>query len=392
MQSKKTLRRIYLLSFLVNIQMALSLYVNSSFIGVEVGEQHVGLIFSAGSLLSLLTLVQAPRLISWCRSSRLTLLLTLIILSVTLGILGFSHNGALLILAFIVYQAFFALAMLLLDLFVEEYSENASTGDTRGLYLTIVNIAILVSPLIAGQLILINQDYRLIYIVGGVLTLLGTLLFVFFQKRIQDIQSKRAPLITTIRKFLHHRQGNTSRAFWANFLLQFFFAWMVIYVPLYLNQELGFSWEVLGVIFTIMLSPFVLFEIPLGKLADRRYGEKEIMSIGFLIMAVAVFMLAGFSNSTAVWIFAAILFLSRIGASAVQVTTESYFFKQVDETNSDFISIFRYTGPLAFLLAPLSVSLIYWLLPNTNYTTIFSILGIITLGGLWFSLRLRDTR
>ena len=55
------------------------------------------------------------------------------------------------------------------------------------------------------------------------------------------------------------------------------YAWMVIYTPLHM-LDLGFTWEEIGQIFTIMLIPFVLVEYPAGWLADKYIGETEMMS------------------------------------------------------------------------------------------------------------------
>jgi Na+/melibiose symporter-like transporter len=63
-----------------------------------------------------------------------------------------------------------------------------------------------------------------------------------------------------------------------NVLLQLFYTFMVIYVPIYLTEVIGFSWSELGLILCIALIPFVLLDSPVGELADKKYGEKEFLS------------------------------------------------------------------------------------------------------------------
>ena len=136
--------------------------------------------------------------------------------------------------------------------------------------------------------------------------------------------------------------------------------------------------------------PFVLFAIPLGKLADKKYGEKEIMIVGFIVTAAATIAISFITTSTW-WIWALILFGTRVGASAVQVMTESYFFKHVENDNEVAVSIFRDANPLAYITAPLVATLI---LVNFKVPLqyLFIILGIIVLCGVRYALTLRDTK
>src|SRR5690606_23149335 len=109
-----------------------------------------------------------------------------------------------------------------------------------------------------------------------------------------------------------------------DFVLRFFYAWMVIYTPLYLHNYIGLEWSSIGVIFTIMLIPFALFELPLGTLADRVYGEKEILIAGLAIMSISTISLF-FITSSAFVVWSVALFLTRVGASAVEIMSETYF-------------------------------------------------------------------
>jgi len=125
---------------------------------------------------------------------------------------------------------------------------------------------------------------------------------------------------------------------------------MVIYTPIYLNQHLGIDWTQIGMIFTIMLLPFIFLQFPLGRLADTRLGEKEIMAIGFGILVVSTAALS-FITTTSFWVWALALFATRVGASAVAVMNETYFFKKTNDTDADLLEFFHYkplTLPLFF--------------------------------------------
>ena len=171
-------------------------------------------------------------------------------------------------------------------------------------------------------------------------------------------------------------------------LLFFFFSWMVIYIPLHLARTVGFEWDRIGIILSIALLPYILLEYPLGHLADTRFGEKEIMTVGFILIGLFTLPL-GLIASVSFFFWAFFLFATRIGASMVEIMTETYFFKKIDVTNSDFLSVFRMAEPLAYVVAPLAASLLLVFVP-TQY--LFAILGLVMIAGVALTLPLADTR
>jgi MFS family permease len=172
-----------------------------------------------------------------------------------------------------------------------------------------------------------------------------------------------------------------------NVLLQLFYTFMVIYVPIYLTEVIGFSWSELGLILCIALIPFVLLDSPVGELADKKYGEKEFLIIGFSILSVTSAAIA-FVDSTNLLVWAGLLFLSRVGASLTDVSSETYFFKKA-QGRDELIGIYKIGTPLAFMIGPLIGSLVITIFPF-NY--VFVILGIILLAGVYLASRLKDTR
>jgi MFS family permease len=137
-----------------------------------------------------------------------------------------------------------------------------------------------------------------------------------------------------------------------------------------------------------MLIPFVVFQYPAGYLADKYWGEKEILFVGMIFMAVSTIIMGYFTGLNLV-IWSIILFLGRIGASLVEIMRETYFFKKVDVENIDVINSFRSTIPLAYLIAPImAVILTYY----SQFNYLFIILGFILILGLWPILTLKDTK
>ena len=139
--------------------------------------------------------------------------------------------------------------------------------------------------------------------------------------------------------------------------------------------------------FTIMLSPFVILQFPLGEISDKYLGEKEILTAGFLITGLSTILLA-FIDKPDFITWTAVLFTTRIGACAIEVMNETYFFKKISAKDSDIMGFFRNANPIAYMIAPISASTILYFV-GFNY--LFLILGIIMLSGIYFSLSIKDT-
>jgi len=162
---------------------------------------------------------------------------------------------------------------------------------------------------------------------------------------------------------------------------------MIIYTPLYLHGILGFEWNVIGVMFIVMLLPFILFQWPVGMLADHFIGEKEFMIIGFLIMGVSLLFMPYLETSAILWTL--LLFCSRIGASFIEITTDSYFFKHVNAHDTGFLSIFRLARPVSVILGAIFGVLVLNLF---SFEKIFFVIAAVVFFGLKQSLSLRDTK
>ena len=154
------------------------------------------------------------------------------------------------------------------------------------------------------------------------------------------------------------------------------------------NASVSFTGKRLSEAGCSLPKPFVLFVIPLGRLADLYIGEKEIMTAGFILTAFAVASI-GLVENTSFLVFTTILFLTRMGASAIEITSESYFFKHVSSDDPDIISIFRMMRPLAYVLAPFVAAICLIFL---SFTKIYFVLAIIVFFGIKFSLALKDTK
>jgi len=374
---------LYLVGFLFALNQALPAYINSTFLSGFTTEKTVGMIYTIASAITVVLFLLLPRLLRRFGNYRLAFWLFVFDGIAMLGLAG--SRSVLLAVGFYVcvFVATFLLAFTL-DIFLESNSRDSRTGSIRGVYMTIINSAWVFSPLLAG-FILSDGDYWKIYLAGAALVLPALFLLRGGFGKFKDPPYKNIAIRATLKNIW--RQRDLFRIFSVSFLLGFFYTWMIIYTPIYLHEHLGFSWQTIGLIFTVMLLPFVLTETPLGKLADKKWGEKEILSWGLVIMALSTVALT-FISSTSVALWAVLLFLTRVGASAVEIMSETYFFKKVQSSQAEIISLYRATRPTAYVVGPLVASILFIFI---DFQMIFLTLGLIMLGGLFFSLRLKDT-
>lgn len=299
--------------------------------------------------------------------------------------LAFAHTPLGIIIAFILMLVGASMLALNLDIFLEDETATKDTGGTRGIFLTAVNIAWVFSPLLAGLLLDGTTNYRLVYAGSLILIIPFAYLIKKNYSNFKDPHYSHATIRATSHKVFHNK--DLKKIFTANIILQSFYAWMVIYTPIYLYKYVGFGWDDIGLMFTVMLLPFILVDYPLGKLADKKYGETEIMSVGFFILGISTIALAYINNKN-IFIWTTILFLTRVGAATVEMMIETYFFKKVPEKDLDVLGFFRMTRPVAYIAAPLVATIV---LSTVGHQAMFIILGVICLCGLYFSLTIRDT-
>ena len=381
---KNNRKIIFLAGFLFSIPLALTSYINSSFLESYIGEYYVGIIYVIASIIAIIGLLEMPKILTRF-GNRSTILGFTLIGFLSLLMLAFGQNSFVIMLGVILYFISTDFVIASMDIFIEDFSKNSGIGKFRGLYLMTINFAWVLAQMISGSIIA-KSSFQGIYLFSACFMVLISIIFILFLRDFKDPKYIKVPILSTMKTFF--RNKSVSKIYFINLILKFFFAWMVIYTPIYLYEYLGFDWKQIGLIFTIMLIPFVLVDFPLGRLSDK-IGEKKILIAGFLV-TIFFTLIIPFISIPAVWIWAIVLFGTRLGAATVEVMSESYFFKEIRERNADEISFFRNTYPLSFVIAPLIAIPTLLFVPSFKY--LFFVLGAITLIGLFIALRLKDIK
>jgi len=373
----------YVIGAVFNLSSAIPAYINSTFLAKFAGDKLVGIIYTASSILAIAAFIEMAQAMKRWGNYRATITL-LFIEVVSLAGLATGQHILGVIASFMLNFVAIALINFALDVFLEQFSSDRRTGKIRGAFLTIENTAWLVAPLLASW-ILKDNLYGNIYAVSGIL-LFPVLLLIFFGLRdVKEPEYQHAPFWKSFAAVWADR--DVKNILFVQFLLQFFYAWMIIYTPIYLNQTIGFDWGTIGIIFTVMLAPFVLLEAPLGRLADS-IGEKKILGAGFIIMGATTITIAAVTDHNAVT-WAIILFATRVGAAMIEVMSDTYFFKHVDASNNHIITFSRMTRPLAYVISPVIATLLFTVF---DIKGLFIFLGFLMFYGLRYVVTLKDTR
>lgn len=379
---------LYFAITILSFQWSVVLYINSSFLEGLLNADAVSTLYVVSSVITIFVFLMMPRILTKHGNYRMALIFGVLECIALLG-MAFSPSLLLSIISFILHAIVMPLALFTTDIFMEDLVgvEEETTGNRRGLLLSIMSLTGALAALFSGFLIGSGTPrFSLAYTIATLILIPYLIIIMRSFKTFKDPAYDDPKLLNAFSNFWH--LPDIRNVFFAHFLLQIFFAAMVIYSPLYLATIIGFNWIEIGQILFIGLLAYVVLEYWIGVIADRYLGEKEMMGFGFVIMAIATswFTFLGHTTIT-LWMFA--MFMTRVGASFVETTTEVYFFKHLDGKNADLVSFFRLTRPLSYVVTALLGTMVLSLMP---FKFFFLILGFLMIPGLFFTMKLKDTR
>lgn len=384
----------YIALLFLSLHWAFVLYINSSYLKQITSDRVGDMLYVVGALLTIAGFFFAPHILTRFGNIFLIKVLTGIEFCALVG-MGLAVNPYIGLSLFVVHQAVVPIILFNLDVIMEVLigTHEESTGTQRGILLTIMSLTTALAPLALGKLtsvahhVSINtSEFVLVYLTSAFFLIPFILVIIKYFKTFKDPVYPHFKFREGLSEFWHYK--DIRNVFFAHFLLQLFFSWMVIYTPLYLSDVIGLSWEEIGSVLFVGLMAYVLLEFAIGKIADAYIGEKEMMAFGFAVTAIATSWFVFLSNaSIALWMTA--MFLTRVGASFIETTTESYFFKHTEGKDTNVISLFRITRPLSYVVGPVlgGLTLHYF-----SFSFLFVVLGLLMVPGMFFAMALKDTR
>lgn len=344
-------------------------------------ENDVGLIFTTSALIALVLLSEMPLLAE--RYSNRTVLIVLVALTSLslLGILAAPHPY-ILVGSLVTYISLHAPVILGFDIFFKEHTPLHKTGSVRGTMIALIYTAVLIGLLVMGPILETSYSFWGLYGIGFIINMIALGILVFNKGVFTLIH---APAKISFFASLSHVLKNTAlrRIVVLNFLLHVFFILSFIYLPVYLHQHQNMDWSMIGILFALVMLPFIILSKPLGDFLDTSGRNKEILMAGFIMMALGVFA-TGLIVSSSWILWLGILMLGRIGATCVRVVTESYFFDHVDKKDEGLMSVFRDIDPLATILIPFMATLLL-AYTGASVSVVFIASALILLTGVFLS-------
>lgn len=380
--------RIYFLSVIFTFHALLVAYINSTFMENYLSPEGVGALFAIGSSLAVFAFLFISYALRRVGNIKLTVGLALLDIA-ALVTLGITDSQATAIVAFITFITVSPLIFLNIDIFAEYIIGNneESTGSKRGLALTLKSLAAMLAPLAMGLIVDGSDNLQPVYLTAaGVFSIFVVFVLLKFPK-FQDPHYEHLKISDSLYQLWH--TSDMRNVLLSHLTLQMFFAFAVIYIPLYLSTEIGLAWDTISYIISAGLLAYVLLEWPIGVVADKFLGEKELMAFGFLILAVSTAYIAFMTSAATILAWMVLVFMTRVGAALVETTTESYFFKHTDGDDAEVIGFFRLLRPLSMVLGALlgSAALLYM-----PFNLIFVVLALLMVPGLFFTMALKDTK
>ncbi|MES2134944.1 MAG: MFS transporter [Patescibacteria group bacterium] len=373
-------------NFLRAVGVYLPYFVYSTFLAQYIPESAVGLIFSGASILAGFMMLHTPHLFRKWRTHRVLIVAAC---AAALALIGLSLD-----LSDVLVLPLFAIAWvsgwivaLGLDVVLEKIvgQKEEGTGSARAIFLTASNMAVAISSLIIAATLTDSEYWRMFLIAAGAFAACAYIAFRFFSG-ITHVEHTNMHLKEAIDSILKNR--SLTAVMGANFLLQLLFIWSGIYIPLYLHNHAGLPWSMIGTILAFSILPFILLQVPVGFLADKKFGEKEFIIAGFVISGIAFIMLA-FAEGTGLLVLALLVIGTQIGAALLEIATETYFFKKVGAKDSELISVFRVLRQCGVIVGPVIGSIVLFYAP---FEYVFAVFGAILFLGIPISLRIKDTR
>jgi MFS family permease len=376
---------VYYFGFLYTLCVALILYYNSTLITDLVGNQAVTPTYAIASLITIAAYFGFNKIVTLYGSYR-SAIGFMSLSALALLTIGFFPTEPLLVLPALVAQLVVtSLIALNTDIFLEAESQDETTGDSRGLFLSFINTAFFLAPALGGFVATKYGIAATYWLASGISFTAGILL-------VTQMKAFKDPIYSSLNSFadliMPFKQYGLAPALYLQLLLQSFYALMVIYSPLYLHQVVGLPFDTIGLIMSSVLIAFVVVEWPVGRILDRRQA-KTVSTIGVTILGIAVIVLGSVPTTAPALVWAAVLLLSRIGAATVEITSEITFFKLINASNTNALEVFRVLRPLSYLIIPLVAG---FSLSITSFQNIFIIAGItIISAGVYISSKLVKT-
>lgn len=321
----------------------------------------VGLIAAIASLAGLIFCIPIGTISDKIGRKRL-LIASFLLISVVLFAFFINTGLYALIVLQIAFGIFTVPVWIASEAFIKDISPIGRRGEFRSFFGTFANAGLFIGPLIGGFLA-VRFGIRSLYVFFALLLLVPLILAL----RLKDNHVNRNrstkregageenDFLSLLKEF--QRQRELKILALCTLSLYFWYAAKWIFGPLFLHN-MGYSTLVIGLWLGISTAPFLLFQIPFGKLGDR-LGKTKMVYLGLLISTIFIIPL-GFLNSISSLL--AMICIVSIGNTFAEPLIEARVTDIVPkERYGAYSGIFEFIKTLGLMLGPVGSSIFVYL-------------------------------
>ena len=263
------------------------------------------------------------------------------------------------------------------EAFIKDISPVGRRGEFRSVFGTFASAGWLIGPLIGG--FLAEQfGMRTPYFFAAILFFVPVILALELKDDHwnenrnpgSEVAVEENEFFALLTEFLRQRElkvlalGTLSLYFW--------YAVKWIFGPLFLHY-LGYSPFIIGLWIAISSAPYLLFQIPLGKLGDK-IGKTKLICLGFVISTIFIIPL-GFLQSLSSLLVT--IFIISLGTTLVDPLIEARITDIVPrERYGAYSGIFEFVKTLGLMLGPVGSALVVYLF-DISYSFIPTVIFFI---------------
>jgi MFS family permease len=175
---------IYLVVFLFTLHFTPATYIESSFLEQFMPTERVGLVFSLAAILTIIAFFVITKLLR--RFGNFKVFSVIIFVEIiSLLVMASSFPSYIIVTAYIFGFMLRSMAYFSLNIFLESLTKDKETGGIRGYYLTVINIAFFLGPMLTSFILTDHQYYK-IFIISAILEIPALYLTLKYLKNFED--------------------------------------------------------------------------------------------------------------------------------------------------------------------------------------------------------------
>jgi DHA1 family multidrug resistance protein-like MFS transporter len=267
---------------------------------------------------------------------------------------------------------------------------DSGRGEKMGWYSSATMVGRFLAPFVGGALIFGN-NFQWVYLVTGIVGILALIAALKLPSpttttvsAAELVKKERDEIKRDVIAMLTHRGILATSVVEA--VEYFAFGCLEVFLPVYLNEQVGFKPLTIGLLFTVQIAVATLAKPWMGRLSDR-YGRVAAITIGLLLGAVSITMITWSNNYT---VIAVLMGLFGLGLAAVTASSAALVADLArDSSYGGALGILSSVKDIGHSAGPMAGGL---LIAAYSYRASLSVIGgILAFTSLAFGLIMRHT-